>query len=43
VSFSFSKPPSEFLLDKQPVSARYDNGRITVSLTEGEHVVSFQP
>ena len=43
VSFSLSQAPSEFLLDEKPVSARYANGTITVSLTEGEHVVTFQP
>jgi hypothetical protein len=43
VSFSFFKPPSEFMLDKEPVSAPYKNGSIAVRLTEGEHIVTFQP
>lgn len=42
-SFSLPSAPSELLLDEKPVSAPYANGTIKVSLTEGEHVVTFQP
>jgi hypothetical protein len=43
VSFYFSQTPSEFLLDEKSVLAMFTNGAITVSLTEGEHVVTYRP
>ena len=43
VTFGFSKPPKEIVLDEKSIPIHYFNGKVSVSISEREQVVRIRP